>query len=556
MNDPTEATDRTAYEHVEAREAARWAELAAAGASAWTDAWQRAVQRFGGRIVAIEVETGARITYAALDERARRFATWAVALGERQVALCLDNGIAFLTAALGLAYAGVTGILLSTREPEERLVLLARRADCRYVVGRTWPGIEGVDVDDILERFPLPATAPVRRWPVRLEDPAFVIFTSGTSGLSKGAKFSHRRLIGAGVAWSIRTQMTEADRCYIALPMFHGNGLAVAFASVVDAGACAVLRRRFSVSNFLPDIATYACTAFVYIGELWRYLHNHLKRHDGPLPPIRVAFGNGLSAALWNEMATRFRLERIVEHYGATEMPAGALTNFVGRPGSCGFVPRDHATARDILVVDADLKPVAPGTAGELLLRCHRPYDGYIDPRDNAGKVARGVLEPGDLWWRSGDCLVWAADGHFQFVRRLGDSFRWKGENVSCAEVEQALYSTGLFAEAVVYGIPLPNYDGTAGMASVVAKPDAEPDFGTAMRRLRESLAAHALPRFVRIQREPHPVTSTLKIRKEQLIQQGLDRAAEIPHYILRGHAYEKLTDVHLAALATGEMAL
>jgi acyl-CoA synthetase (AMP-forming)/AMP-acid ligase II len=549
-------SDAVAYAEINALEAQRWAELATAGIHSWAEVWHQAVHRFGNRLVAIEVESGERVTYAELDERARRVAAWAVKTQERQIAICLDNGIPFLTAAIGLAYAGVTGILLNTREPEERLGRLAQLANCRHVIGRKCAALEAVAVDDILRDEADAGDAWESGWPVRLESPAFVIFTSGTSGLSKGAKFSHRRLIGAGVAWGLRTGMTMADRCYIALPMFHGNGLAVAFASVVEVGATAVLRARFSVRNFTHDIAGHQCTAFVYIGELWRYLHNHLKLARGAVPPIRVAFGNGLGADLWDEMVRTFQLQRVVEHYGATEMPAGALTNFVGRRGSCGFVPRDDPRAEEILVVDSTLKPVPAGVGGELLLRCHEPYDGYINPEDSARKVARDVVAPGDLWWRSGDCLIWHGDGHFEFVRRMGDSFRWKGENVSCAEVEHALYSTGLFRETAVYGIQLPNYDGSAGMASVIPKNGADPDLAAAMVRLRGSLAPHAIPRFVRVQHEAHPVTSTLKIRKEQLASQGLSRHRELPHFVLIEHRYERLTETLLASLAAGELPL
>ncbi|MGE0430875.1 MAG: AMP-binding protein [Planctomycetota bacterium] len=547
----SDATFAGQYEAYRLADLARWNELSTA--TSWLDVWDARVDARGGATVAMEAGTGASWTYEALDAIADHVAAWVHGTGDRMIALNSDNSLAFLAGAIGILKAGACGVLINTREPAERAAELARRAGCRHVLGTTGlPGLQHQRLDQVCQ--PSASIAP-REWRahVTLDDAAFIIFTSGTSGRSKAARFSHRRLAGAGIAWGHRTGMTPTDRCYIPLPMFHGNGLAVAFASCVEVGAVAVLRQRFSASRFLDDVRAHRCTAVVYIGELWRYLSRQPQRDDDHDNPLRIAFGNGLGADLWQPTVQRFGLAHIVEHWGATELPAGALLNWTDRPGFCGFVPRDHADAAGILIVDDAFRPVPPGTPGELLLRCPAPYRGYLDADDNPPKVRTDVLEPGDHWWRSGDCLTWHADGFFTFVDRLGDSFRWKGENVSSLEVEEALHATGLVSEAVVYGVTLPHHDGKAGMASLVPLVDRN-DFDAAalLERLRGRLAPYAIPRMLRLQSEPHATTSTLKIQKQALAARGVDGA----DYLLIGDRYEPMSARLLAELQRGALTL
>ena len=200
-----------------------------------------------------------------------------------------------------------------------------------------------------------------------LESAAFVIFTSGTSGPSKPALFSHRRMLGAGIAWSIRTGMTSNDRCYITLPLCHGNALAVAFFSVISSGGIAILREKLSVSHFWKDIRTFDCTNMVHIGELWRYLINVSEQPNDFQNPLEVIFGNGLKTDIWRRLLNRFCILHIIEHFGATEMPAGALTNWTDRPGFCGFIPKDCADNKEIILIDENNQEVSDGCPGQAL---------------------------------------------------------------------------------------------------------------------------------------------------------------------------------------------
>ncbi|MEN9835153.1 MAG: hypothetical protein RL011_1346, partial [Pseudomonadota bacterium] len=393
---------------------------------------------------------------------------------------------------------------------------------------------------------------------VSLSDPAFVIFTSGTSGTSKPALFSHRRMLGAGIAWSIRTAMSESDRCYICLPLCHGNGLAMAFSSVVTASACAVIRERFSVSRFWDDINQNSCTHMVYIGELWRYLINR-SLGDNQNSALRVIFGNGLSQPIWSQVIERFGIEHIVEHYGATEMPASALTNWTGRPGSCGFIPPGHVDHDGVMMVDEEMRPAKPDIPSEILLKVPDGiiYRGYLSPNANKAKVV--TLNDGQSWWRSGDLLTRDQDGYFYFHERLGDNFRFKGENISATEVEKAILNSAEVTEACVYGVRFPNFDGSLGMASILPTrrdlPEGSLDnmLEHILASLKRTLATHAIPHLVRITREPHQVTTTLKIVKSQLKETGIELWSRDPHFALIQGRYTRIDRNLYAQLMSGE---
>ena len=539
------------YRRLAGAEAQRWAALEAAGVRSWADAWEARVDASPAATAVVDLATGRSWSYRELDQAADRVAAWAARQAERSLALRGPNGAPLLAAVLGLAKAGRTAVLLKTREP-----LAAQAERCRVggaaralVVGEAIPGVPSQAVAPLLAA-PWPGRAPAaERAAVSLADPCAVIFTSGTQGPSKGALFSHRRMIGAGVAWALRCALGPADRCYIPLPLYHGNGLAVAFSSCVEAGAAAVVRDRFSVRAFSVDVRRHGCTAVVYIGELWRYLANRAGA-ERPASPLRVAFGNGLGEDLWAWAVEWFGLERVVEHFGATEMPAGALTNWAGRPGRCGYIPPDHPDARDVLLVDDAGRPVACGQPGEALLRVPGGvYRGYVDPSQDAPKVWRDLVEPGDAWWRSGDLLVREPDGFFRFVERRADGFRFKGENVSAAEVEGALRSLGGVREAAVFPLTLAGTDGQIGAAAVVTA-DGSLDPAALLAHLQARLAPYALPRLVRVRREPLPTTGTLKVVKAALAAEGTARLAGERLLALRRGRYGWLDPEEAAAFA------
>jgi fatty-acyl-CoA synthase len=545
------------YAAIAREEERRRAALDAAGVRSWADAWELAVERYAEREVACEVDGAKAVTYTELDRAADRIAAWALDHGEARYGVRQRNGVSFLATVLGLAKAGKLAVLVGNRVPHETSAVAAHRCGVCTVIGERLPGLAHADPQAILESSWTGRSPREARAHVELDDPFAVIFTSGTTGRSKPALFSHRRMIGAGIAWGIRTGMTADDRCYISLPLSHGNALAVAFSSVVHVGARAVLRDKFSVRAFVDDVRRHRCTATVYIGELWRYLATLPASADDAKLPLRVIFGNGLHRSLWQSTVARFGIEHVVEHYGATELPAGALTNWTDTPGFCGFVPPDHADAGDLLLVDEAGREVPHGTPGELLIVVRAPYRGYLDPELDQERLRSDVGEPGVVYWRSGDLLTRTADGLFTFVDRLGDSFRWRGENVSAVDVEDAIYATALVDEAVVFGVRLPLEEGKVGMASIVPKGrSAIVDLEPIRAHLERTLPPYAIPIFLRQVMEPHGTTETLKIQKRTLADAPFGLVGDAPHAILRGRRYAPLDAALLSSVLSGRAAL
>jgi acyl-CoA synthetase (AMP-forming)/AMP-acid ligase II len=547
------------YNYYARYEARHWEASSQKGVRNWGDAWELAVDRWLNRPVVQEVGSKGFWTYQELDHAADKIAGWAIETGEQYIGVNQSNSAVFLATVLGLAKAGIVGVLFNIREPVQKLSDLARRSGIRIVLGSLIPGTEATDPKEILARLWAGRIDHGHRSAVTLDDPAEIIFTSGTSGRSKPALFSHRRIIGAGIAWSLRAGLTADSYCYIPLPLYHGNGLAIGFSSCVEVGACVVVRDRFSVRAFLSDIRQHQCDATVYVGEFWRYLMGQTPQPDDADNPLRVIFGNGLPASMWEATLKRFGIQHVVEHYGATEMPASALTNWTGKPGCCGYIPPEHPDAANIVLVDDDGRSVSIGE-GEAIIRVPpgKAYHGYLDTALDEEKVWRDLFELGDLWWRSGDLLRRDADGFFTFIERLGDSFRWKGENVASVEVEETILSTGMVQEAVVYGVDIPGADGKAGMASLLLKqPLIEGEsLEVFLARLQEFLAPYAIPQIIRCVSHKHPTTSTLKIQKAYLSAEGFRQIDKYPHFVLHQGRYIALTQERLCTLESGHLVL
>nr|KAJ3407779.1 hypothetical protein HK105_003296 [Polyrhizophydium stewartii] len=335
--------------------------------------------------------------------------------------------------------------------------VLARAAEATGSLGLVHRALDAA----VLDASPETRLPPSVRDRVTSRTPLYYIFTSGTTGPSKAAKFSHRRFIGAAVTWAAPSGLKTGDRYYITLPLYHGNAGVVAVAPCYLLGNTIVLREKFSVRSFFDDIHQNNCVATVYIGELWRYLHTMAPQpHEGTpeFSPLRVIVGNGLRVDLWATVCRRFHITQVVEHYGSTEMPGDAVLNYFNKPGSCGFLPAavareksmtgeggrlvayDVEADRVVRGADGRCVPTAPGETGEMIMRLPGGvYDGYVGEAATRRKLYEDVFEAGDRWWSSGDLLRTDAQGFFYFVDRTGDSFRWKGENVSTHEVEMAL---------------------------------------------------------------------------------------------------------------------
>ncbi|SFF50447.1 fatty-acyl-CoA synthase [Fontimonas thermophila] len=401
---------------------------------------------------------------------------------------------------------------------------------------------------------------------VKLRDPCFYIFTSGTTGLPKASVMTHYRwLRGMAGLGQATLRLKRDDVLYCCLPLYHNNALTVSWGAVLGSGAALALGRKFSASRFWDEIRRHDATAFCYIGELCRYLLNRPPSPDDRAHRVRVIVGNGLRPEIWEAFQTRFGIERICEFYGASESNL-AFANGFGLARTAGFCPLPFA----IVAYDADseaplrgadgyMRKVRRGEVGLLITEVtdKAPFDGYTDEAASAAKLLRNVFKPGDCWFNTGDLVRDQGFRHIQFVDRLGDTFRWKGENVATTEVEAAFAGFPGVGQAVVYGVQVPHADGRAGMAALTLEraPDAALMQALA-QHLVQVLPPYAVPLFVRIRRA-HTLTATLKARKVELKREGFDPGRiDEPLFVLRDRksGYEPLTPELYAAIVAGEL--
>ncbi|GAC1626082.1 MAG: long-chain-acyl-CoA synthetase [Nevskia sp.] len=386
---------------------------------------------------------------------------------------------------------------------------------------------------------------------VRLGQACFHIFTSGTTGLPKASVMTHYRwLRGMAGLGQMTLRLRPGDVLYCPLPLYHNNALTVSWGAVLGAGATLALDRKFSASKFWERIRHFEATAFCYIGELCRYLLNQPPGARDHEHRVRLIVGNGLRPEIWDAFQQRFGIARISEFYGASESNL-AFANGFGVAKTAGFCPLPYAIVAFDAETEAPLREgrdgrmskVAKGGIGLLIteISARTPFDGYTEKKANEGKLLRDVFKRGDCWFNTGDLVRDQGWRHIQFVDRVGDTFRWKGENVATTEVEAALNGIAGIEQAVVYGVQVPGSDGRAGMASLSWN-GARFDGARVARALRERLPAYAVPLFIRLRKEQE-VTATFKYRKVDLKREGFDPALVAdPLYRLDGSGYKRLT--------------
>jgi fatty-acyl-CoA synthase len=501
-------------------------------------------------------------TYRQLSERSRRYARWALdqrlAVGD-VVALMMPNRPEYMAIWLGLSRVGVVTALINTNlvgpSLAHSLAVAAPRciiADAAFAeaildLGEPVPlwihGEGGGERRIDLAIAPL-SGAPMsegERRRVTLTDRALLIYTSGTTGLPKAANVSHHRVMMWSHWFAGMMQAGPGDRLYNCLPMYHSVGGVVATGALLAAGGSVVMRERFSASRFWNDVADFDCTLVQYIGELCRYL---LKAPPNPRERshrLRLCCGNGLGADVWTAFQDRFAIPQILEFYAATEGNF-SLYNAEGRPGAIGRIPPflahrfpaaivrfDHAAGAPARGLDGHCIPCARGEAGEAIGRISSSpdnlaarFEGYTSAADSEKKILRDVFEPGDRWLRTGDLMRMDDKGFYYFVDRIGDTFRWKGENVATTEVSAALCDAPGVLAASVYGVSAPGAEGRAGMATLVVTPDFDVD-GLA-GRLAARLPDYARPVFLRLTREL-AMTETFKQKKARSAAEGFDPA-------------------------------
>jgi len=519
-------------------------------------------ERFGDAPALISVD--AQLSYRELAAACHRYARWGLARGLSRadtVCLVMANCPDYMAIWLGLSAIGATVALINTNlraallahalnlvAPRVIIVdaslseaigavrpLLHPAVEC-WLSGAAQAGLPRLDEE--LAKLPgEPLRVSELAAPPTLEDRALCIYTSGTTGVPKAANVSHYRLMQWSHWFAGLIDVQPEDRMYDCLPMYHSVGGVVATGATLVGGGAVVLRERFSASNFWQDVVAERCTLFQYIGELCRYLLAHPPQQEESQHALRAACGNGLRAEVWREFQQRFRIPQILEYYAATEGNF-SLYNCEGRPGAIGRVPPFLAHRLPVAVVkfDPDVEaplrdasgrcvrcaPNQPGEAIAQILDMHGStrFEGYTDDIASSKKILRDVFAPGDAWYRSGDLMRQDEQGFFYFVDRVGDTFRWKGENVSTAEVAGVITGCSGVVDAAVYGVTVPGTDGRAGMAALVTGEGF--DLAALRRALQERLPAYARPLFLRIVAAIE-LTGTFKLRKHELALEGYD---------------------------------
>ncbi len=508
-----------------------------------------------------------RLSYRTLAERANRYARWArrenLAKGAT-VCLMMPNRPEYMAAWIGITSAGGVAALINTNlvgtalahcidivTPEHVVVadeLVNEFATARTLL-KTRPKIwsygastEFPRLDTELDALPGHRLDASERAALTIEDRALYIYTSGTTGLPKAANINHYRVMLASHAFAAVMDTKPTDRMYDCLPMYHTVGGLVATGSVLLNGGSVVIREKFSAREFWDDVVRYECTLFQYIGELCRYLVHSPPNPNEQKHKLRMACGNGLRPDLWEEFKTRFHIPHILEFYGATEGNVN-IFNFEGKQGAVGRVPWFVAHRFPIAVVRFDVEQQQPvrnaagfcercdaNEPGEVIGRivndASKPgnrFEGYAASGQNDNKILRNVFAKGDAWFRTGDLMRKDKNGYFYFVDRVGDTFRWKGENVSTSEVAGAINTFPGIADANVYGVTVVGRDGRAGMAAIVC--EGQCDLAALHAHLCANLPEYARPLFLRIQPKIE-VTGTFKQKKVDLVRQGFNPAA------------------------------
>lgn len=528
---------------------------------------------------------GTEVTYGEANRRANRFAEVLKSHGVTRgdvVGVCMSNRTEVMLAILGAVKAGASIGLLNNHQRGEvldhsqkilgaRVVLVG--AECAEAINsvprENWIGeliavsspvdlphhglIAGDRPQDLAD---LPwledELAALSDSVGRVNPPdanetvgtetAYYIFTSGTTGLPKASTMSHyrwnRAMAGFGLS-GVRLKKNDVLLC--PLPMYHNNALTVGLGCVLAAGACMAIEEHFSASRFWDQARAAGATAAIYIGEICRYLLNQEPGPGDRDHKIHVMTGNGLRPELWTQFQERFGIDRICEFYAASECNI-AFVNAFNVPRTTGYCPMDFAivdydqeTGEPRRGDDGRLTKVGKGGVGLLLsgISSSQPFDGYTDPEATEKKIVRDAFSDGDAWFISGDLMMNQGLKHASFVDRLGDTFRWKGENVATTEVEAAVGSYPEVDQAVVYGVPVAGADGKAGMAAMRLKDGTEFDGEGLARHLSQALPSYAIPQFIRLSAELE-TTSTFKSRKTELREQSFDISAfDEPVYVL-----------------------
>ncbi|CAM4365331.1 long-chain-acyl-CoA synthetase [Paenibacillus tarimensis] len=526
-----------------------------------------AVERNAGRWpekTAILFE-GRDYSWSELNARANRYAQLLLDQGAQRgdcVAIVMENRFEYLAALTGCAKIGAISGLININQRSTVLIhsfgsikgkycivgeeCLQMIADVKEALVDTGVQIF-IFVPDSKEVGPPEWTLPIGgpadddagtnvgfTKEIQLSAPCYYIFSSGTTGLPKAAVITNERWLKASKSFAqLALWSKSSDRVYVGMPLYHGSAMHIGFGPVVLERSVMFLKRKFSARSFWEDVRANRINTFIYIGELCRYLLNQPESVNDGHNPLTKCVGNGLHPSIWKTFKERFQIDRICEFYASTE-GNGAFFNSFNKDETIGFTIRSHVLVEVDAIEQVPLRddngfciPVTDNRPGLLLIEVSKQatYDGYTDKQASERKLLRNVKKPGDVYFNTGDLLkrvdVGFAFGypHYQFVDRMGDTFRWKGENVSTQEVAGVLNGYPEIAQCMVYGVKVPHQEGKAGMAAVKTKTGAL-DFEAFCAYLSKSLPPYARPLFIRIVREFNS-TATYKLQNREFVEAG-----------------------------------
>eukprot|EP00405_Crypthecodinium_cohnii_P018707 CAMPEP_0206475058 /NCGR_PEP_ID=MMETSP0324_2-20121206/33853_1 /ASSEMBLY_ACC=CAM_ASM_000836 /TAXON_ID=2866 /ORGANISM="Crypthecodinium cohnii, Strain Seligo" /LENGTH=632 /DNA_ID=CAMNT_0053950343 /DNA_START=41 /DNA_END=1939 /DNA_ORIENTATION=+ len=577
------------------------------------DVWAAALAQHGNKpFVMFE---GRTLTFRDMDNLSNQMAHWLLEQGFKRgdaISLVMENKPEFIAWWLAMTKIGIQIAMINYNTKQKGLVHCIKVANSVGVVfdedtEQSLFDIEGdlpgvrlvfssgkpsqpfknalVASYDVLSSMPKEGEFSAMRKDLRMMSNFGFIYTSGTTGLPKAANITHAKFCQMG-ALIVASGIGAKDRLYTCLPIFHSAGGGIGVMGCILTGATLVLSKKFSNTRFWSDIMEYQCTAFQYIGELGRYLVNYARENPDVKKlkhKVKVAVGNGMRPEVWDEFQDGFKIELVVEFYGATE-GNGALMNFCEREdlASRGAVGRMGAligkvTNAKIVRFDVEKEEIVRGKdgfciecpygeAGELIFPNvqddpTKAFKGYTDAKATEKKLLTNAFSKGDSWFRTGDLLTKDSKGYYFFVDRIGDTFRWKGENCSTMEVSEIVSAFPGVVEANVYGVKVPgSMDGRACMVAIQGPPSLQDKSNLeALQKLcQKELPPYAQPLFLRFL-PAMEITGTFKHQKVNLREQGCDPSAvPDPLFWLSPHSrvYEPFGEAEYKILENGSAKL
>lgn len=508
-----------------------------------------------------------KYTYQQLNDWANQIGHYYLSIGAQKgdvIAVMIENRPELVASVLALAKIGVTAALVNTSQVGKVLahsinlvnpIALIVGEECRAAVDEirqelnlteqrfhwfadqetrqhagTAPA-HYLNLADEIITFPTFNTPTTHS--VKGKDGLFYIYTSGTTGLPKAVVFTHSRWTLAYGTYGHVLDLNSDDVMYVTLPLYHATGIVVCWCGVIASSATLALRRKYSTSAFWKDVQKFNASAIGYVGELCRYLMDAPASELEHTHRVKKMIGNGMRPNIWDKFKQRFGVEEVLELYASSEGNVG-FSNVFNFDNTVGFSPTPYAIVQfdkeknePIRDTNGWCQKVSKGEVGLLIGKITRrsPFDGYTDPEKNKSVIMSNVFKNGDAYFNTGDLVRDIGFRHAQFVDRLGDTFRWKGENVSTTEVENMLCEYPKIAEAVVYGVEIPHTNGRAGMAAITLAEQAqlnEQDLQAMLSCFKKSLPAYAIPVFLRVQKQVE-TTGTFKYQKNKLKEQAFN---------------------------------